>query len=82
MNTTVTTAALADLLGISTRSIRDLKKRGIIVAAGKDFALADSVRGYCDTCASCDRARRRERDLDGDGPARPAGQGAGRSCRR
>jgi hypothetical protein len=30
----LTTTALADMFGISTRSIRDLEKRGIIVRAG------------------------------------------------
>jgi hypothetical protein len=45
-DTTITTAALADLFGITTRSIRDLKKRGIVVAVGKEFALADSARGW------------------------------------
>jgi terminase small subunit / prophage DNA-packing protein len=44
---TITAADLADLLGVTTRSISDLKKRGIVVAAGKDYALAPSVRGYC-----------------------------------
>ena len=48
MPNTITTAALADLLGISTRSIRQHAKDGILVRAGKEFALAPSVRRYCD----------------------------------
>ena len=47
VDTTITTADLADLFGVSTRTIRDLKTRGIIVGAGADFDLAASVRGYC-----------------------------------
>jgi terminase small subunit / prophage DNA-packing protein len=45
---TITTAALADMLGISTRSIRQHAKDGILVRAGKEYALAPSVRAYCD----------------------------------
>lgn len=47
MDSTIKAADLADMLGVSTRSIADFKKRGIIKAAGRDFALADSVRSYC-----------------------------------
>ena len=38
MDETITTVALADLLGISTRTIRDYVKRGIAVRASKDPA--------------------------------------------
>lgn len=44
---TVPTAALADLFGVTDRTIRDLAKRGIIAKAGCGFVLADSVRRYC-----------------------------------
>jgi phage terminase Nu1 subunit (DNA packaging protein) len=48
MTDAVTTAALADLFGITDRSIRDLAKRGIITRKGRGFALTESVRGYCE----------------------------------
>lgn len=44
----ITHAALAELFGISTRAVSDLAKRGIVVRAGRGYALAASVRGYCD----------------------------------
>ena len=47
MPDTITAAALADLLGVNTRSIRDLAKRDIIVRAGADYVLGESVRRYC-----------------------------------
>jgi len=47
MDRVATAAALAALLGVSDRTIRDLAKRGIIVRAEDGFALAESVRGYC-----------------------------------
>jgi terminase small subunit / prophage DNA-packing protein len=44
-----TAAVLADLLGVSPRSITDLAKRGIVVRAdGGGFDQRKSVRGYCD----------------------------------
>lgn len=44
-----TAAELAELFGVSDRTIRDLTKRGIIVhiGTGIEFARADSVRSYC-----------------------------------
>ncbi len=48
MNDTISTAALADLVGVTVRTITDLAKRGIIVREGRGYALAASVRGYCD----------------------------------
>lgn len=48
MSDTVTAAALADLFGVTTRTITDLAKRGIIVRAGRGYALTASVHGYCD----------------------------------
>jgi hypothetical protein len=47
MTDTITTADLADLLGMSTRNVRHLDKRGILVRAGRGIALAESVRRYC-----------------------------------
>ena len=47
MTDTITAADLADLLGVNTRSIRDLAKRDIIVRAGADYVLGESVRRYC-----------------------------------
>jgi phage terminase Nu1 subunit (DNA packaging protein) len=44
-----TAAVLADLLGVSPRSITDLAKRGIVMRAdGGGFDKRKSVRGYCD----------------------------------
>ena len=45
---TVTASALAELLGVTTRTITDLATRGIVVRAGRGYALAASVKGYCD----------------------------------
>ena len=47
MTQTVTVTALAELFGVSNRTISDLAKRGIIVRARRGYALADSVRRYC-----------------------------------
>jgi len=44
----ITAAALADLIGVSPRSITDLAKRGIVVRADRGFDRRKSVRGYCD----------------------------------
>ena len=46
----VSAAVLADLIGVSPRSITDLAKRGIVVraTAGKGFDLRLSLRGYAD----------------------------------
>lgn len=38
MADTITEVGLADLVGVTTRTIYDFKKRGIMVATGKDFA--------------------------------------------
>jgi phage terminase Nu1 subunit (DNA packaging protein) len=46
---TMNTNALANLLGLSTRAVRALAARGIVIrrtARGK-FRVAESVRGYC-----------------------------------
>ena len=43
-----TAAELADLIGVSPRSITDLAKRGIVVRAKRGFDEHKSVRGYCD----------------------------------
>src|ERR1700693_4398012 len=47
MTDTITGTALAEMLGVSTRTIRDLAKRKILVRAGRNYALAASVRQYC-----------------------------------
>jgi phage terminase Nu1 subunit (DNA packaging protein) len=46
----VSAAVLADLIGVSPRSITDLARRGIVVRAeqGKGFDLQRSVRGHAD----------------------------------
>jgi hypothetical protein len=44
MNTAITTIDLADLLGMITRNVRDLYKRGNLVHAGKEFALVPAGR--------------------------------------
>lgn len=46
----LTTSVLADLIGVSPRSITDLAKRGILVRADKGggFDLRKSMRGYCE----------------------------------
>jgi terminase small subunit / prophage DNA-packing protein len=46
--TSVSAAVLADLIGVSPRSITDLARRGIVVrAAGRTgFLLRESLRGY------------------------------------
>ena len=41
-------AALAELFGVSKRTISDLALRGIIVRSERGYALAASVKGYCD----------------------------------
>ena len=47
MAETIQAAALAELLGVTTRTITDLAKRGIIVREGTGYGLAASVQGYC-----------------------------------
>jgi len=47
MTDTITAAALADLFGVTTRTITDLAKRGIVVRSGRGYAMAASVKGYC-----------------------------------
>jgi phage terminase Nu1 subunit (DNA packaging protein) len=44
---TVTAAVLAELVGVSIRTIRDLSKRGIVVRKGPGFARNASVKHYC-----------------------------------
>ncbi len=45
----VTAAALADLIGVSPRTVADLTKRGVMVKAGAHgYVLRKSVRGYVD----------------------------------
>jgi phage terminase Nu1 subunit (DNA packaging protein) len=48
MADTVTAHALADLFGVTVRTITDLAKRGVIVRSGNGYALTASVRDYCD----------------------------------
>jgi phage terminase Nu1 subunit (DNA packaging protein) len=43
----VTKRALAELVGVTGRTITDLAKRDIIVREGAGYALAASVQGYC-----------------------------------
>src|ERR1700680_945206 len=41
-------AELADLLGVSDKTVREMARRGIIVRAGRGaYDLRASVRGYC-----------------------------------
>ena len=47
MGNIATPVALAELFGVSKRTISDLAKRGMVVRAGGGYALADSVRRYC-----------------------------------
>ena len=47
-DTSVSTAVLAKLFGVTVRTITDLAKRDIITRSGDGIALAASVRGYCD----------------------------------
>jgi phage terminase Nu1 subunit (DNA packaging protein) len=47
MSNNVSAIALADLFGVTDRTIRDLAKRGIIIKDARGYALAKSVRGYC-----------------------------------
>jgi terminase small subunit / prophage DNA-packing protein len=47
MTTTMSKVQLADLFGVTTRTITDLAKRDIVVRAGNGYALAASVQGYC-----------------------------------
>lgn len=47
MAETITAAALANLFGVTTRTITDLAKRGIVVREGRGYAMAASVQGYC-----------------------------------
>jgi terminase small subunit / prophage DNA-packing protein len=44
---TITAAVLAELVGVSVRTIRDLNKRGIVVRKGPGFARNASVKAYC-----------------------------------
>lgn len=62
-DTTATKAALADLFGISTRSIIDLAARDIIVRSGKGYALTASVRGYCAHLRKLAQGRGGEADI-------------------
>lgn len=42
----VTAAELAELVGISTRTVHDLLKRGIVIRKGRGYVLKASVRNY------------------------------------
>lgn len=44
---TVSAVDLAELVGVTTRTIRDLHKRGIITRQGRGYARNASVRDYC-----------------------------------
>jgi phage terminase Nu1 subunit (DNA packaging protein) len=48
MADTITAVALAELCGITRRTVSDLAKRGIMVRSGRNYAPIESVRGYCD----------------------------------
>jgi len=48
MKDITTTAALADLLGVTQRAITHMAKRGVIERKAAGFVLGDSVRRYCD----------------------------------
>jgi len=43
----VSATDLAELVGVSTRSIRDFAKRGIVVRQGRGYARNVSVQRYC-----------------------------------
>jgi phage terminase Nu1 subunit (DNA packaging protein) len=47
MGDIATTAELADLFGVSTRTVRDLAKRGIAVRRGRNYVRDESTRRYC-----------------------------------
>jgi phage terminase Nu1 subunit (DNA packaging protein) len=48
MGDQVTTSALANMLGVSKKTIAELAKRGIIAPAGAGrYALEASVSSYC-----------------------------------
>jgi phage terminase Nu1 subunit (DNA packaging protein) len=48
MDAPFSAAALAELVGCSDRNIRDLTKRGILTAVGKNrYDMAASVKAYC-----------------------------------
>lgn len=47
MTETIAASVLADLFGVSGRTITDLASRGIIVRSGKGYALTESVKSYC-----------------------------------
>jgi phage terminase Nu1 subunit (DNA packaging protein) len=46
-DTTVTAVELAALFGVSSTTIRDLNKRGIVVRQGRGYLRNASVRRYC-----------------------------------
>lgn len=48
MDRAVTTGTLAELFGVSDRTIRGLAKRAIVIRAKRGFDLRKSVRNYCD----------------------------------
>ncbi len=43
----VTSGELARLLGVTTRTVTDLARRGIVVREGSRYAVAESVKRYC-----------------------------------
>ena len=46
-NQAATSAELAQLLGVTARTVTDLARRGIAVRDGNRYAVAESVRRYC-----------------------------------
>lgn len=48
MAETVSETVMAELIGVTARTVRDLAQRGLVVREGRGlFRLVDSVRGYC-----------------------------------
>jgi len=47
MSELVSASTLAAWLGVTDKTVREPGRRGIIVRAGRGYALADSVRRYC-----------------------------------
>jgi terminase small subunit / prophage DNA-packing protein len=44
---TIAADALAELVGVTSRTVRDLGKRGIMVRRGRGFARDASIKQYC-----------------------------------
>jgi phage terminase Nu1 subunit (DNA packaging protein) len=62
-STKLTTGGLAQLIGVSPRTIRDLAERGVIKRDGRDFPMPKSVQSYCE------HLRRAAHGKRGDGAA-------------